>query len=375
METKAQLLLLQNREPIRCPDNYCARFREQEGFYLTLFEKAGDAVFIVSLPELDIYDANPQASLVFGFQKQELLSLNFGQLTENVALVKEKLLKKVTLLMNLRQKRKDGELFPASLTVAYFERNTKPMVIITVKDLSDAEKQQEEKDALLDLRRLLSERSGREIFAVLRGEQNERRRISRDIHDHIGQQLVSIKLELENQVIHAENQSYRTNILSLRDQMVSTISALRKLSSNIAGDYLPHSDWIKSLKAFIEHMRRKKILHIELNAPGNIPKLSEFIQVHVYRIIEESITNAIKHSKKKEVVINIRAVKGNQLLVQIVSRGISEENEWSLNPGLGLRIMYQRAKLIKSNLLFELNGQSTFIVHLMVPLYINPKLL
>ncbi len=348
-------------------DSFRSRILENEGYYRTMFEKAGDAVLIVSLPEMDIYDANPQTSLVYGYHKRELLSLKFGQLTENATVVKEKLLKKVIFLMNVKQKRKHGELFSASLAFAYFERNKKPLVIITVKDLSEAERQQEEKDALLDFKHKKSDKSGREIFAVLRGEQNERRRISRDIHDHIGQQLVSIKLELENQAVHAEHQTYRPNILSLRDQMVSTISSLRKLSSNIAGDYLPHSDWIESLKALIEHMRRKKKIIIVLNAPKNTPNLSVFIQGHVYRIIEESLTNAIKHSESKKAVINIKLESSKQLLVQIISRGLSSENESNLTPGIGMRIMYQRARLIKSNLLFEVNGQDEFIVHLRVP--------
>lgn len=349
-------------------DNSRSRIRENECYYATMFKKAGDAVLIVGLPEMDIYDANPQTTRIYGYCKHELLSMKFGQLTENFTVVKEKLLKKATFLMNVNQKRKQGEIFPASLALAYFERNRKPLVIITVKDIGEAKRQQEEKDALLAFKRIESEKSGSEIFAVLRGEQNERRRISRDIHDHIGQQLVSIKLELENQAVHAEHQTYRSNILSLRDQMVSAISSLRKLSSNIAGDYLPQSDWVESVRVLIENLTRKNKIKIALNAHQITPNLSVFVHGHIYRIIEESLTNALKHSEKKKAFINIKPEGKKSLLVQIISLGIAGKSESKLTPGIGMRIIYQRARLIKANLLFEVNGREEFIVHLRVPL-------
>ncbi len=347
--------------------NFRSHILENEGYYHTMFEKAGDAVLIVSLPEMDIKDTNPQTSRIYGYHKQELLAMKFSQLTEKGTDVKEKLLKKVTFLTNVKQKRKHGVLFPSSLAFAYFEKIGQPLVIITVKDLSEAERQQEEKNALFDFKRFQSDKAGREILAVMRGEQNERRRISREIHDHIGQQLVSIKLELENQAANAQHQTYLSNIHWLRDQMVSTISSLRKLSSNIVGDYLPHSNWVESVRGLIEHMKRKKKINIVLNAPKSTPNLSAFVQGHIYRIIEESLTNAIKHSESKKAVINIKLESRKQLIVEIISRGLSSKNESSLTPGIGMRIMQQRAKLIKSDLVFEINSEDEFIVQVNVP--------
>ena len=348
-------------------NNLRSRIRENEGYYRTMFEKAGDAVLIVSLPDMDIHDVNPQTSRIYGYSKKELLAMKFSQLTVNISSVKEKLLNKVNLLANLRQKRKNGEFFPASLAFAYFERNKKPQVIITVKDIGEAERQQEEKEALLDFKNIKSDKAGREILAVLRGEKNERRRISRDIHDHIGQQMVSIKLELENMLAHADHDASRSNMLSLRDQMVSAISSLRKLSSNIAGDYLPCLDWIESVRELTDHMTRKMKVNIDFYAPKKIPVLSAFIQGHIYRIIEESLTNAIKHSERKKALVNIEFLRGKQVLVQVISRGLSKERETNPNQGIGMLIMQQRAKIIKSDLLFEMNDNDEFVVQLRVP--------
>ncbi len=348
-------------------DNFRTRIRENECYYRTMFQKAGDAVMIVSLPDLVIHNVNPEASRVYGYLKQDFLALKFSHLTENISSVREKLLNKVTFLTNVRQKRKHGEVFPASLAFAYFKKNGQPLVIITVKDLSEAERHQEANDALLDFKRIKPDKAGREILAVLRGEQNERRRISREIHDHIGQQLVSIKLEFENQVVHAAHNTCRSDMLSLRDQMVSAISSLRKLSSNIAGDYLPYSDWIESVRELTGHMTRKKKINITLNPPESTPTLTAFVQGHVYRIIEESLTNAIKHSAKKSAIVNIKPENNSILLVEIISHGLSGENESTPSPGIGMRIMQQRARLIKSGLLFEMKGHDTFVVQLSVP--------
>jgi two-component system sensor histidine kinase UhpB len=212
------------------------------------------------------------------------------------------------------------------------------------------------------LDRLEAERraSTRRTVATLEGE---RERISRELHDEIGQRMTGILLHLGP--IHADvPESARHRIVAVQDEARAVIEEIGKLAWRIRPAILDHLGLVSALTALTESLGGQGSARIETSLPPRLPAMGDEAELAIYRIAQEALTNAVRHSGATAIVVRMRANE-NELVLQIADDGDALPEAGADGPGL--RGMRERALLIGGMLNLEANPGRGLRVELRVP--------
>lgn len=200
----------------------------------------------------------------------------------------------------------------------------------------------------------------REILTV--GER-VRRRIGHDLHDDLCQRLTSIEFltrALERRLYaQAPNEVLRTKEISqlIRQAIVYT----RELSHRMSPMELETKSLTDALKTLAAGTR--KLFNVSCRFLGNSAMSVEdgMVRIHLYRIAQEAINNAIKHGKAKRLWLSV-AAKDNRLLLSVQDDGVGMPKRLPKHLGFGLRIMQYRANTLEGDLVVRRrNGGGTVV--------------
>lgn len=205
--------------------------------------------------------------------------------------------------------------------------------------------------------------------AVVEAEENERLRIGSDLHDGVGQLFSTVKLNLSGllervKVEREEDRFLAEKTLALVDESCKEV---RYISHQMMPNMLLKSGIASDVKSFIEKID-SEALKINFEATGFKNKLEDNVETVLYRIIQESVNNVIKHSKATELDIKLIKNKG-AILATIRDNGIGfnvvERHNFE---GIGLKNIATRIEYLKGSISYESSvGQGTTI-NIMVPL-------
>lgn len=135
------------------------------------------------------------------------------------------------------------------------------------------------------------------LNAQLEGVENERARVSRELHDGLGQMLNVIKMKARNL---NDNEANLAGILSLIDQ---TIEETRKISNDLMPSKLRHFDLQSCLNSLCEEFEGTGI---QIYYNSNLrPKELDDYKIHIYRIVQEAFNNSLKHSQANKISLQI----------------------------------------------------------------------
>ena len=187
-----------------------------------------------------------------------------------------------------------------------------------------------------------------QIKAVLLAEENERSRIARDLHDGIGQLLSAAKLNLhalEN--VNLQNKEFvLEKAIGLVDESAKEV---RSVSHNLMPNALIKSGLVSAIKNFINQLQTDK-LKINIETSGLNKKINSEIELIVYRIIQESINNVIKHAKANQLFINL-SIEKNYLHIMIEDNGRGfDVNKILEKEGIGIKNMQSRVAFLKGTM-------------------------
>ena len=205
------------------------------------------------------------------------------------------------------------------------------------------------------------ERNDRKAFAeaLIFAQEEERKRIARDLHDGVGQSLLLIKKQMSStHEVTVENQ-----------QMISdTLEEVRTISRDLHPFQLEKFGLTTSINDVIEKVERSTDLFISkeiINIDESILKKN---QIHVFRAIQEALSNIVKHAEATAAKVSI-AKKGNDLVIKIMDNGKGYDHELAIinSKSLGLRTMHERISSIGGRLKIERNVPSGTILTFTIP--------
>lgn len=213
--------------------------------------------------------------------------------------------------------------------------------------------------------------------ALIAGQEEERKRLSRDLHDGLGQMLTAIKLQLEgleaglNRTPAAEQSvtpSYSRNLHTLKTLVTQTIQETRTISNNLMPTVLSDFGIVPALKMIAESDRTEAVdVTFSTNLTPDMPRLDRNTEIMLYRVTQEAVSNAIRHGAPSHVQIELNDRGGTlQLTVTDDGRGFrlprrvnTAENTNGTTgdetppdgtrpqaPSQGIHNMQQRAKLL-----------------------------
>lgn len=183
---------------------------------------------------------------------------------------------------------------------------------------------------------------------VIETQENERARISRDLHDDIGQSLIAIKFQLEQLKTKHEN-LFKDDVNDISTNLTKSIGQLRNICYDILPPALAEYGYKYALKQISEKIETPKI-KLELN--DNVPQLSKLLETAIYRIAQEFINNAIKHAHCSLIKIQISHHQ-SKLHINLNDNGIGFD-ESSVEYGLGISNIVSRVKSFNGTL--EINS-------------------
>ncbi len=210
---------------------------------------------------------------------------------------------------------------------------------------------------------------------VVNAQEQERKRLSRELHDDLGQALIAHMLRLQN--LRTEIPTQEGAINRELDDLIAdtnqTINKMRQLAQNIRPTML---DTLGLKTTLQNHCREYSIrtgLPITLEIDEKLPELSDIYSITLYRILQETLTNVIKHSKANHVWVELSVDEQEiALTVQDNGQGFTMDDT-SMTRGIGLTGLHERLLLVGGNLLVKsAHGKGTIIsAHL--PIEIQTK--
>jgi PAS domain S-box-containing protein len=214
-------------------------------------------------------------------------------------------------------------------------------------------------------------RAGRERMQMLSHrlveiQESERRYISRELHDETGQTLTSLKLGLhllEQEII--DNPNALTHVADLKNLADQVLESLHQLSINLRPASLDHLGLIETLKNLVETVGQRSGLNTHFKTLDNIQvrHFREDIETSIYRIVQEALTNVVRHAQASYVDV-ILENQNEKILLIVEDDGIGFDTSLVRNNGrLGLLGMQERAEMLGGTLLIESTpGSGTTLV-------------
>ena len=196
----------------------------------------------------------------------------------------------------------------------------------------------------LMLDRLAAERrnAGR---AVLRAQEEERRRIAQDLHDEVNQALTAVLLRLEASM-HGAPDPLRKELEETKQLANQAMEELLQLARQLRPTALDDHGLIPALHAQVRDFAERTGIEAEFQRSGPLPPLSNEQQLVIYRIVQESLSNVVSHAGASRVVVELSFVGKTILRVTDDGRGFKNGRPG----GLGLSGMRERALLVGGDL-------------------------
>src|SRR5919109_976759 len=200
----------------------------------------------------------------------------------------------------------------------------------------------------------LSERvAGDALRRVVEGQELERKRLARELHDETGQALTSILLGLKSIEDAAGDQpEVREPVLELRELVVGTLHDVRRLAVELRPKALDDFGLVPALERLTETFKEQTEVDVQLEAALGEDRLSPDIESALYRIVQEALTNVIKHAQAKTVSV-VLTRKGDAVAVVIEDDGRGFDPSGAREDGLGLVGMRERIALLGGRVTVE----------------------
>jgi signal transduction histidine kinase len=200
-------------------------------------------------------------------------------------------------------------------------------------------------------------------------QENERKYIARELHDETSQSLTSLKIGL--QVIEqkaAGHQLLLDQVAKLKDLADETLESLHRLAVNLRPASLDHLGLVDALTGLIEATRQRSGINAHFKTMGSVQSavMTEELETSIYRIVQESITNVIRHAHAAHVDI-ILEWQDEKIVVIIEDDGVGIDMQKARESGhLGLIGMQERAEMLGGKLLVESTPQvgTTLVVEI-----------
>jgi len=201
---------------------------------------------------------------------------------------------------------------------------------------------------------LRKQNENRVLSAILKTEEKERQHFSKELHDGLGPLLSSIKMSISTSRYHKNNQDeILVNAEKLIDESIQT---LRNISNNLSPHILIDFGLLKAVKSFIDKLQLIEEPTITLNSNLEEKRFPFNVEVVLYRVICELISNTLKHANAKTININLN-YENNTVSLKYIDdgKGFNEESVKKEMMGMGYSNLRTRIK--------SLNGSYSIITN------------
>lgn len=358
--------------------------RVSEIRYRRLFEAAHDGVLLIDPNTNRIFDANPFMTRLLGYSREQLI----GKELFEIGLLKDEKAsrqmflklktdhqvryedlplesqtgshKEVEVVANLYQE--DGhsviqcnirDITTRKLAEEMSSKNVKLKLEITRRKVieEDLRAHRKEQSRLLKQSRLQQKQLRDLSHRILNAQEEERKKISRELHDVIAQTLVGIKVHLEalDHGAGAFSESFRKQIINTQRLVEKAVEIVHDFARELRPTMLDDLGLIPALQMYMKQFMTDSGIRCSLKTFAKVDHTETMMRTMLYRIVQEALTNVARHSKASQVVVSIEAVKDG-IRMTIVDDGlgfeVKDKTRSKKSSQLGLIGMKERAEMI-----------------------------
>lgn len=283
---------------------------------------------------------NPATERLFGYRKRELVGEKLNLLMpreHSVAhdgYIQKYLHTGIPTIIGIGRQltaiRKDGSRFPIYLSIGDIRTRHSRLFAGVIMDISEQQQLQKE---------------------ILEIPVREQRRIGQELHDGLGQQLTGLGL-LATSLLNKASKPEHELASKLASGLQEAIAQVRALSRGLVPVDIDTEGFMNSLEKLIEEIRLQTNLDIQLKILDRIHIADNTTAMHLYRIVQEALNNAIKHAEASQINVGV-GVEGTRGCFLISDDGKGLQTSTKDSSGLGLRIMKHRCGLIDAELRIE----------------------
>ncbi len=221
---------------------------------------------------------------------------------------------------------------------------------------------------------LIKEQEITTINAMIDGQEKERIRIAEDLHDNIGSVLATLKLHFENLKLNREKKHFNQEKLYNKTEKLidETYYKVRSIAHAKNAGVIANQGLLVAIKMMAEKISSANKIKIHVVDYGLDNRLENNIEITVFRIIQELITNIIKHAEASEATINISLFDTTTLniIIEDNGKGFNSKNV-KFNEGMGLGSIKKRVTHLKGTFQIDstLNKGTSILIN--IPLFYN----
>jgi PAS domain S-box-containing protein len=202
---------------------------------------------------------------------------------------------------------------------------------------------------------------------LLESQDEERRRIARELHDSAGQALAALSMHLARITEDAKKDpaQFARDVQNAEELVQHLTQEIRTTSYLLHPPLLDESGISSALSWYVQGLAERSSLEIDLKVPDNFGRLPSEMELLIFRLVQESLTNIHRHSGSKTALIRIEREENTvHVTVEDQGRGMSPERLaeiQSRGTGVGIRGMRERVRHFRGDLVIESNGSGTKI--------------
>jgi PAS domain S-box-containing protein len=353
--------------------------RESEQRFRAIFDSSNDGIVAADIESKQFLFGNPMICRMLGCREDELKGLSVMDIhpAEDLTRVFEEferqVKREVAIAPNLPVKRRNGTIFYADVSAAPVRLDGKKYLIGTFRDVT--ERRSSEEAVLKHNKELTSlnkevERQREQLRAfalrLAEAQENERKRLSQELHDDVGQTLTALSINLNIALSHIDDETGATlktrisDSLALADQITGRI---RNIMTDLRPPELDDYGLFSALKWYAEMFTSRTAINVRVHGREIAPRPAAEIENSIFRIVQEALNNVVKHARATHVAIAIEPGDGI-LHISVADNGSGFDTSQHSGPNKwGLITMTERAMSIGGQLHIEsAPGRSTTVI-------------
>ncbi|MBN1199491.1 MAG: sensor histidine kinase [Bacteroidales bacterium] len=206
------------------------------------------------------------------------------------------------------------------------------------------------------------------LKSFIEGEEKERQRLSRELHDGIGQYLVSVKMQLES-LLYQDEKDVKEQLSRIRTDFDKIVEEIRRISNNLMPSVLEAFGIVFAIRNLCVETSDHTGLKISLDFKGDFESLNKTIKTYIFRIAQEALNNIVKHAGAKRVELFLIRQREEVLFkIRDDGKGFNLQ-EIKSGSGHGMNNMRERVNLLNGSIEIDSHVNAGTQITINIPLF------
>ena len=310
--------------------------------------------------------ANDAASRLFGVDQATLLTMSPQDLFHpiSVQLVRsriDELLAGADALPSAEEQivRPDGSVAIVETTATRFEDGSEPAILVVMRDVTE-----------LKSMHIALEQSHRDMQSLAKArttiQENERKRVARELHDELGQHLSALKMDLASLRSATDRRVVVERAAAMQDLLDQTVASVRRIAADLRPLMLDDLGLNAAIEWLAHEAARRMGIAVDLELDESEPQLSDQAVIALYRMVQEALNNVSRHARARRARVELHREAGELVLV-VQDDGVGFGPQLLRKQGsYGLMGLQERASMFGGQLSIEVppDGGSRVVVRM-----------